>query len=913
MPPDQETMPIAGSSGSFQDPAGFHVPMSYKDKSVPSTDSGYGSLDSLTADEDQSSSTASFPDNLIRERNDPPDSKLKGPCSETPTAADKAQGPTRTPTAKLPIDLDTHRAIRKIVSSFKTGFGRPLLRYLNSRRKIVKDPNEHAIAIFPSPTVQANGHVYLDVIVQCHPLAEKLVRQFMQESRLAIEASLFCTRGETQLMGVKLCVVSKEVNFLFSVYGQEPVTSGSALGRCGEPLQVISASETSKMCTLGGYISLGTGPNTRSWFGITTSHGFEAPGISSDGLQKHSSSFGLTLEVLQGLEEVWHRQVATNYNKLSSDLVKCMRILIQFEKSARRPPQVELQPVLEPLLLWLRSVLSSSAGNMSALFWEDQHSIFASLQTQLEVFIKKLPPSRGPDDEESHEAERIPKYHKCLGRVFVTSSEPNNIKRSREEGNLDWALIQFSGYNYVSVSDDVTRMSPMLRKTLSLVDQTQELSYIPTSNSNEVAGTYKHVIILNRRQDFPQCQVSPQPAYICIPPGQDFTEVISCTVDDPLGLSPEAARDIFLPGDSGSWAIGVDENNQQHVHGQLVATNSLGEALLVPMDAVLEDIKAKLHLLRERKKTNVLAYLPHFTLERSFLPNNKGEIMPIKEQMLTWKLAKLNWDAAFSKWERLSEKTLLGKSHFDSLEEDFIYIPEVHRTAFKEQKRAWEAQREDWDAELRDWTSSRGQKPLISLDWYWRWKENRRCWENWLDYDKINESETFGMPCPPTIRQGALPPSSSSSMMTGSHRSIWSRPASYSTTYSSNTGSLRSASSSLRRYQEDSSMSPRAASGSAHGRSSSKPSAMGNSSNGDKDEIYNPIVSWKDRGAVFPDRYKSVYRNPAAPSQQALNEQSASAGSPSEVGTYLELLSLREQREIPEDSPSNEEQEEDRW
>jgi len=173
------------------------------------------------------------------------------------------------------------------------------------------------------------------------------------------------------------------------------------------------------------------------------------------------------------------------------------------------------------------------------------------------------------------------------GRIVVTSYDANAC-----QPNLDWALIEPIEHPQYAANLPLSLTIPDFDSIMGLKSNTviDRLSYIEkrvkvcTGSSGDLPATLQF-----------------RPSFFL---GHGFKELIRVFAmrvkgKDPMGVNFNwlnnklTSRDIagLLPGDCGAWV--VDEDNQQ-VYGHMIASNSFGEAYVVPMADTLQCIQKQL-------------------------------------------------------------------------------------------------------------------------------------------------------------------------------------------------------------------------------------------------------------------------------------------------------------------------------
>ncbi|KAL6402224.1 hypothetical protein AUP68_14692 [Ilyonectria robusta] len=600
------------------------------DPSISSQDSGYGSVESTTHSDGclaikSPDSLSIQPDmNMVSALGHQNSSTgINTSVEEASTRSDTMNGDNikaphlaTAPKSKPTINAETHRAVREIASAFKKNFGGPLLHHLNSRKKTSKGLSTQAVAIFPKLAwSETSGSIEVDIIVQCHPSVESHVQQFMKDNHEAVETSF---QFAQQHLCVKTRVVGCEINFLSFAYWPESGKRDDRLKVCGNLMLVEKTSSGFAKCTLGGMLSIGAlDDSSISWFGVTTAHGLysslESNEQPTEAAKVNLSTPALTSKALALIDKVclWiDQQVGDDAEQqvkpdnYASDALgimqncktitkKLARLTVQgdLRRDLRYAIQGKVRHTLKSCLSELESMLGRYPTASMQLSPSKYYPLRAlkDVETSLSAGLYSATAASIVPSSISPELSKSSSPTDFFGEVYVTSSEQTDVPEQGlcNPGNLDWALIQ-------SFEPDGLGGITGIKSGLLQPSNRGDFGVFEPSSSVSDVDRSRRVMIINERQGYPEAEISFQVAFICIPPSSELVEVLVYTTSAPPCLPPKMGQQDFVPGDSGSWAVSINELGDKRVHGQLIGTNCLGEGLLMPMDKILDDIAAKL-------------------------------------------------------------------------------------------------------------------------------------------------------------------------------------------------------------------------------------------------------------------------------------------------------------------------------
>ncbi|KAK4220689.1 hypothetical protein QBC38DRAFT_172065 [Podospora fimiseda] len=674
--------------------------------SESSHDSGYVSFGtSLERDDDQNSmSSSSSKHPTERLKMDPhlePVDELQSPkhhdqqkATLDSTTAEKR--PEEQPEDAV-IDSSMHRAARGIVCDFRRNFGTQIARHLNSR----PGRNSHAIAIFPAVSCGkggSNNKLTVEIIIQCHPLAESHIKQFLKEKRPAIDSFIVYSQvrnlGSTML-SVDVSIVGREITFLaqFPVYTRPYQSRAQRSALPGNLVTIDLGKGNSVASSLGGFVTITPKrEKDASWFGLTTWHGIED---KSDGdLDMESNPLALIIDILRSLDN-WTTRIAaksqlkeqTSHDDKILDLVeKCKDCCKTYARAqclqsniGNGTDQGSLA-VLKTVHEWLKYD-----------FPTEQHETFLIHATRTLSLASKVEDNKEDTKLEGKQKASEPAQqigHVTLGSGSLLNWEDDVLEyidtETVDEGTLDWALLDLfkdrsECYPFSEYRNDV---------------------FEPSDPSIDIDETPK-VILLNRVKGYPEAQISPQLAFLSFPPSMELVELLTFRLN---------GSEVLTPGDSGSWVISVDVSGKKIVHGQVVAVNSLGDGLLIPMSSIVADIKDKLSPIFEPRPIQVKTHVPldAVNLEdmADFIREWAVPRMSQEEQVLAFRFMKLGLDAAANLWKENYRKVTF-RTYFAT------------RTTQQWATMDKELQKEvkDWKMHLQSWEANQRIGPLLSTDW----------------------------------------------------------------------------------------------------------------------------------------------------------------------------------------------------
>ncbi|KAH6987740.1 hypothetical protein BKA56DRAFT_577570 [Ilyonectria sp. MPI-CAGE-AT-0026] len=797
------------------------------DPSISSQDSGYGSVESTTHSDGclaikSPDSLSIQPDMNMVSALGHQDSYagISTSAEEASTRSDtandnntKAPHPATAPTSKPAINAETHRVVREIVSAFKKNFGGPLLHHLNSRKKTSKGLSTHAVAIFPKLAWSETGRsIEVDIIVQCHPSVESHVQQFMKDNHEAVETSF---QFAQQHLCVKTRVVGREINFLSFAYWPESGKRDDRLKVCGNLMLVEKASSGFAKCTLGGMLSIGAlDDSSISWFGVTTAHGLhsslESGELPTETAQVNLSTPALTCQVLELIDKVClsidqqvgddaEQQVRPdNYASDALGIIqncktitkRLARLTVQgdLRRNLRYAIQYKVRHALESCLSELESMLGRYPTASMQLSQSKYYPLRAlkDVETSLSAGLDSATAESIVPSAFSAQLDKSFSLTDFFGEVYVTSSEQTDVPEQgfSNQRNLDWALIQ-------SFEPDGIGEITGIKSGLLQPSNRGDFGVFEPSSSVSDVDTSRRVMIINERQGYPEAEISFQVAFICVPPSSELVEVLVYTTSAPPCLPPKIGQQEFVPGDSGSWAVSINELGDKRVHGQLIGTNCLGEGLLMPMDKILDDIAAKLQPMLGDVLPTIKLHLPLIPLNldlfsKSDQPDLQIRGMPKEGHFVAWNLMRLSWETARAQWRILAQP---------------------HDGQEKEQ---WKEEKREWEDQFEEWRVAPHSSPSISIEWFKKWERRQRLWAISLRYWTLRKQSSpindqyFHQDLMEIIREeenasliesthgldslsrplGSLG-QSHSSKATSSYQSLWSHAASLATASSS--------------------------------------------------------------------------------------------------------------------------------
>jgi hypothetical protein len=700
-----------------------------------SQDSGYASALASECDDDASAIVIEgF--GIIHPDGPPGDGNAHGDTTQpTRTAGTKAALPRQFPDANdSPINIETHRAVREIVRSFKQGFGRQLTRHLSLHQTSSKDPSTRAVAIFPRLARNEDGLATVDVAinVQCHPSAERQVHRFLKEHRTAINSSLLSIRTQQpDTLRIIIRVIGQEITFLSGparVRTRHAVPGTSANELCGKVVEIEAGDGSVKECTLGGWVLLSDGPRSQlSFFGVSTAHGLQKP-LQGNGTPESRTLLKLVLAVMKSLNNVCDRfRRRESSDDLFWLLIQCRNLVIEIARDMclRHHINPDLGQngciFFQGFLDWLRRFPQGYLGIDERTFQNESEEYVSFVRTRLlpylEALLRSSPAGRagmflwesfpGDPPETADDPDQL------VGSLYLTSAELilDDDEGTYEDGNLDWALLEPSGdqaFTHYSLSWPLYSV------------------FRPSISASDIDDCPK-VILVNHKLGYPDAEISPQVAFISIPPSLEPVEVM-ILARDTIQTTPSATEPTELsPGDSGSWAISINQGGEKVVHGQLIGVSCLGDGLLMPMDKILADMTERLRPIFEPEKAEITTHLPLFALHLKDLPSEIREeqmrLFGREERLLVWKLRKLDWDTIRARW------ILAGQGL-------------VFRT--QEAAEQWELEGREWAKQALDWDPS---VAIISNQWFEMWQQRISLWavsiSHWTQYKERRGVESY--------------------------------------------------------------------------------------------------------------------------------------------------------------------------
>lgn len=658
--------------------------------------------------------------------------------SELETGMDLSTKTTESTVAELPISIETQRVARGITCNFRRSFGNQLARHLNAQTSTIASPTTHAIAIFPTVSWRkgfVNVQVAVEIIIQCHPLAEGHVQQFLRERRAAIETFLRFARAQRNDWGsnslwVDIRVVGREITFL-SRFGASVYTSPSKtshlqqLEPSGKLLTIDVGSGKTAQSTLGGLISVTSHPRSGSaWFGITTSHGLHMQSQQEEDSGLSSSLLSLVMHALGSLSQRMAERIFSSTGEEAGEakeilrlLQGCYRAITEFTKSEllQRNGMYDLQEQkirrLSNLRYWLQTARQ--------LPYSEQRRYLLDFIDCL-LSTRSDEPSDGKSNMKREEEFQSRSLGERMGYMSLTSTEMFTASESDDtatenfdlcsdvdhldEGNLDWALLdpvhaRPESYPFSKYLNDV---------------------FEPSDPSADIEDTPK-VILVNENRGYPEAEMCPQVAFVSFPPSISLVEVLTFKLKGSGGSSANSKPSKLSSGDSGSWLISMDAAGGKVVHGQLVAVNCLGEGLLIPMASIVCDVTAVLLPIFDSSGLHVKTHVP---LDAVNLPDMSDFVrewliprMNREGQLLAWKFMRIGVDAAIVGW-----KKAVREAAFRTFSDHYA----THRWTLEE--RECERDLRSLNGQLEIWEDSQRMDSLISNQWVNHWLERRQYW-----------------------------------------------------------------------------------------------------------------------------------------------------------------------------------------
>ena len=721
-----------------------------------SQDSGYASALASECDDDASAIVIKgF--GIIHPDGPPSDGNAHGDTTQpTRTAETEAALPRQFPDANdSPINIETHRAVREIVRSFKQGFGRQLTRHLSLHQTSSKDPSTRAVAIFPRLARNEDWLATVDVAinVQCHPSAERQVHRFLKEHRTAINSSLLSIRTQQpDTLRITIRVIGQEITFLSGparVRARHAVPGTSANELCGKVLEIETGDGSVKECTLGGWVLLRAGPRSQlSFFGVSTAHGLQKP-LQGNGTRESGTLLKLVLAVVKSLSNVcdlieqdgWADEVSLEMGESPERdllwlLAECKGWVMEIARNMclRQHINPDLghngRVFFQGFHDWLRCFPERYRSNNEKMRQDVREEYIPFVRTRLLPYLRALlisyPAGRAgvfpwePFPGDPPETADDP--HQPVGSLYLTSTELilDDDEGTHEDGNLDWALLE--------PSDDQAF-------THYSLPWPQYSIFQPSISASDIDDCPK-ILLVNHRLGYPDAEISPQVAFISIPPSLEPVEVM-ILARDTIQTTPSAAEPTELsPGDSGSWAISINQAGKKVVHGQLIGVSCLGDGLLMPMDKILADMTERLRPIFEPAKAEIMTHLPLLALHLKDLPfeirEEQMRLFGREERLLVWKLRKLDWEATRARW------ILAGQG--------LVFTTQ-------EASEQWELERREWAKQALDWGRSIA---CISNQWFQMWQQRISLWtvsiSHWTQY---KEGRVIGLYLPAKMYDAA--------------------------------------------------------------------------------------------------------------------------------------------------------------
>ncbi|KAK3989405.1 hypothetical protein QBC44DRAFT_85802 [Cladorrhinum sp. PSN332] len=711
---------------------------SSRGSSESSHDSGYASFGTSFEQDDDKNSVVSASSTLPAERlktgsrlesvPEPRSAEYQHEAMPEPAT------PGEAPEGEAPIDISMHRAARGIVCNFRRSFGNQLARHLNSPHAKAAGHTPHAIAIFPTVSWRKgwlNSQVAVEIIIQCHPAAETHIKQFLKERRTAIDSFLmFARKREPKSipLWVEIRVVGREITFLSqpSVYMQPSKRPGQHSELPGRPVVIDLGNGQTVSSTLGGLVSVTPGPGQDpAWFGMTTSHGiqgqFEGP------LEAGNSPLALIIGILQVLEHwetdaIARMQSAEKKDKdgVLLDLLRgCGHAIKAFTRA--RCLDAEKDIAIEESSIGLLKAIHSWLKRAPELHFKEQESDLVSIVASLSAA------SNEAEDEKVRtklkENDRNLQLGQHVGYTSLTSTDllqPADVEdlsafleaenfgedfgeslEQLDEGNLDWTLL-----------DLVHARS----ESYPLSDYRNDV-FEPSDPSVDIEDTPK-VILLNRDKGYPEAQICPQVAFLSFPPSMELVELLTFKLNGSERLSS---------GDSGSWIISVDASGTKVVHGQVVAVNSMGDGLLMPMESIVGDIRAKLSPIFEPLQVELKTHVPMDAVNledmADFVREWAVSRLDENEQLLAWRFMKLGLDAALALWKKTVQEATFR-----------TFSDQYATERWTSQEKELERELPGWKRHLEMWEANQRLGSLLSNEWV-----NGRIAKRQLWYDRAME------------------------------------------------------------------------------------------------------------------------------------------------------------------------------